>query len=414
MSFKILHFADPHVRDKDLQEIEKCFDTIIESAETEQPDVIVCAGDVPDSQNIKMDSPSAKLIFRVFNQLADFAPVVIVKGTPSHEGTAVEILNRINAKHQIWFSTRPEMLLLERGKIFDCNTRTFTPEYKPDALISMIPTPTKQFFRNDDSSIAKTDEEIAKEMNGIFAGFGEMASRFPEHFQVGGAFISETQQLIGKDIEISRAQIELANADVVCLGHIHMNQKIGKNIFYSGSIYRKDFGELEDKGFYIHEFVDFELLKTADSEFIKTPTRRLVKIEVDMTETDLTEIDDDLVKIFVDSLRNCRDPETGEQKTFVRIIFTVYQNDVEKIDKRAIMEWFAGHGIENVDIRTSIIPRENVRSENLLKLETLPDKLIEMENLKGETLDESIIEKAKILEADTQEDIVKQVRGIAS
>ncbi len=187
----------------------------------------------------------------MFSDLADIAPVVVVIGTPSHDGTAAEVLEHIKAKNEVWVSSRPEQIhLYEIGGKMVIRAASPVP---PTAIISMVPTPTKQFF-NSDSDIKGTDNEIAQAMGAMFAGFGSQAANFPGvphilvgHFQIGGAFVSETQQLNGLDIEISREQIGYANADLVMLGHIHLHQQIGQNIFYSGSIFRKDFGELDAK-----------------------------------------------------------------------------------------------------------------------------------------------------------------------
>ena len=58
---KLLHFADAHLRDKDIKECEKCLNFIVETAEAESVDLIVFAGDFFHSQELKLDSQSAEL-----------------------------------------------------------------------------------------------------------------------------------------------------------------------------------------------------------------------------------------------------------------------------------------------------------------------------------------------------------------
>ena len=94
---KILHFADVHARDKDIEEIEKCLNFIVETAKAESPDIIINSGDTFDSAGIKADSLSAKLIFKTFKELADIAPVAVIIGTPSHDGQVAETLEYIKA-----------------------------------------------------------------------------------------------------------------------------------------------------------------------------------------------------------------------------------------------------------------------------------------------------------------------------
>lgn len=389
MALKILHFADIHARDNDLEEIAKCLDEIFQVASMERPDLIACAGDVFDSQNVKLDSKSAKLIFNVFSDLADIAPVVVAIGTPSHDGTAAEVLEHIKAKYGVWVSSRPEQLHMISDGSRPYIKRANGPGHCVSAVITMIPTPTKQFF-NSDSDIKGTDNEIARAMGGMFAGFGAQAAEFPGiphvlvgHFQIGGAFISETQQLNGLDIEISREQLGYSNAGLAMLGHIHLHQQIGQNIFYSGSIYRKDFGELDDKGFYIHEIDDAGFLS---SRFLNTPTRKLIKLAHDFTP----DIDDtSFTAKCIKAMKDVKD-------AFVRVELKVYQDEAGKIDKDKINDIFKEAG--NVDIRIIRIPRENVRSAQILKLSSLRDKLQEMASLKAETVPPSILAKADFLE----------------
>ena len=124
----------------------------------------------------------------------------------------------------------------------------------------MMPQPTKEYFsRTTHSSISESDQEIGGLLGAIFMGFGGMAAQWRKphvlvgHFTVKGSVTSTGQTLIGREIEVSREQLEMARADAVLLGHIHKSQKIEPNVFYAGSVYRENVSEQEPKGFYIHE-----------------------------------------------------------------------------------------------------------------------------------------------------------------
>ena len=402
---RILHMADIHARDADIEEVEKCLEAIVKLAYKEEPDLIINAGDTFDSRNIRLDSQAAKLIFRKFSDLADLAPVAVITGTPSHDGEAVEALQYVNSKHPIWVSKKPEQIYLIDGVLIDeC-------EEPPDAVLSMIPQPSKQYFSTD-SDIRGADAEIASAMSAIFAGFGAQASVYncPHilvgHFQVGGAMISETQQLVGVDVEISKDQIALANADLVCLGHIHKQQQIGTNIFYSGSIYRLNYGEMDEKGAYIHQLVADSCESGAViSKFHKTPTRKLVQIKEDLTfEGAIDELD-------ISLYGSIPDPEKITD-SILKVEFKVYQDEAEKLDKEAIEEFYLEHGAKEVDLRIIRVPRENVRSERILKLTTLREKIIEQARLKDETVSESILAKADLLESETGDQIIARIAAL--
>ena len=395
---RILHMADIHARDEDIDEVKKCLNHIIGLAWQEKPDLIIHAGDTFDSRNVRLDSKAAKLIFRVFSELANISPIAVIIGTPTHDGNAAEVLQHVHGKNSIWVSTRPEQIHL-LGRHF---SKTPWPE-PSDAILSMVPAPTKQYF-NSQSDIKGSDAEIAQAMNGIFAGFGAQASEHPcphilvGHWNTTGSLISETQTLTGVDIELSKDAMALANADLVCLGHIHKRQQLGTNIFYSGSIYRNNYGELDEKGVYIHELVadSCESLGVV-STFHETPTRKLVKLTHDLaTEGAMDEVDMVFYGFEPDDLKDAH----------LKLEIKVYQDEAGKLDREKIEGVYLSAGAKSVDLKLIRIPRENVRSERILKLTTLREKLIEQARLKDETVPESILAKADILESEPGEHII--------
>jgi len=271
---------------------------------------------------------------------------------------------------------------------------------KPDAIITCIPTPTKQYwekFGGENRSAKETDAEVAQAMSAMLAGFGADTATFDypphilvAHCNVGGALLSETQQNIGQDIELSRDQIALAEADLVCCGHIHYPQQLKPNIFYSGSIYAKDFGELHSHGFYIHELSDDVVLPAGfyllNSTFHNTPTRKLVKLK-----TDLTNGGRSLESMMADGTW-----EYDIAGAFVRLEIKAWQDEADQLDIPAIRA--ALGAAQDVEIRIQRVPRETVRSAHLLELQALRDKIREMALLRKEDVPESILAKADILE----------------
>jgi DNA repair exonuclease SbcCD nuclease subunit len=393
---KILHFSDVHCRDKDIEEIEKCLNFIVETARKELPDLIVNAGDTFDSANIKADSLSAKLIFKIFKELADIAPVITIIGTPSHDGQVAETLKYIKARFSVHVATFPEQLY-------------FAGAHDAGALISMCPAPTKQHFATD-SDIKGADSEIAQAMSNMFLGFAAGATEYDcphiltGHWQTDGALISENQTMIGIDISLSKEQMALGNFDLICLGHLHESQQIGNNIFYSGGITGLNWGETTDKGFYIHEFEGKQLV---DSRFIKTPSRKLIKLSEDLTgdhgPADILGLP--LTELF--RTEECAPVDVKD--AVVRAEFKVFQDEAPMINIDAIKASLMSSGAEEVDIRIVRIPRENIRSQKILKLTTLREKLVEMAALKNEVVPERILAKADMLESENADNIITRI-----
>ncbi|MFA5322559.1 MAG: metallophosphoesterase [Smithella sp.] len=253
---KILHVADIHGRDKDIEEIEKCLNFAVETIFEQAVDLAVIAGDCFDSRDIKLDSRAAKLIIRTVSRLADIAPVVIIKGTESHDGNAPEILQYARGKYPVCVASSPMQIKMVK-KHSHFYRMDMPSNGEPDAIITLIPQATKQFFNQGD--IQQSNENISQALNGLFMGFGAQAEQYPcphvlvYHGSISGAKLSNQQVMTGMDIEVSVDQLNLANPDIVMCGHIHFPQELPRNVFYSGSIYPNNFGENHKHGFYIHE-----------------------------------------------------------------------------------------------------------------------------------------------------------------
>jgi exonuclease SbcD len=396
---KTLHTCDWHLRDADIFEAEKCLNFLIETAKTDAVDLVVVAGDTFDSQDVKLDSKAAKLAVKTFSALADICPVAVIIGTPSHDGMAAEILRYIRGTYDVYVATSPVQVLLENGHFGPCE-RNEKWGQDPDAVLTLIPAPTKQFFQTN-SDIKTADQEIAQAMSALFAGFGATASQLQAphvlvgHWNVTGSLISETQTLTGIDIEISPDQMNLAGACVNMLGHIHKSQQIKDNVFYAGSLFPQNWGELDDKGFYI---MDIEGRELKDFRFVKTPCRKLIRIQDDLTE-----------KTKEDSAAFTADVSGAS----IRYDITVFQDEAGEIDKDVIRREFLYRGALDVDIRINRIPRENIRADAVLKAETLRDKIVAMAALREERISDSIQIKADRLENMEPDELVAMVGGAA-
>jgi DNA repair exonuclease SbcCD nuclease subunit len=253
---KVLHSADWHIRDKNIDEARECLECLISTAVKKNVDLVVVSGDCFDSRDIKMDSKAAKLVIKTVSQLANIAPVAIVTGTASHDGAAPEILRYARGKYDVHVSTYPEQVRLIDGYLY--NREAGDGSEIVEALVTLIPQPTKQFFSSSED-IQTSNEQISNSLSGLFAGFGAAASEYrcPHllvyHGSIRGAKLSNDQVLTGIDIEVSADQLSLANADINLCGHIHLSQQLGEKTFYPGSIFPLNWGENHDHGFYIHE-----------------------------------------------------------------------------------------------------------------------------------------------------------------
>jgi hypothetical protein len=124
-----------------------------------------------------------------------------------------------------------------------------------------------------------------------------------------------------------------------------------------------------------------------------------LRSKTDFTEGDIRELDVVLYEYPHEEL-------TG---AYIRLDLTVWQDDVAKIDKEKIRQFYTDAGALEVDIRIIRKPRQTVRSETVLKSETLRSKLIAMAALKSETVPESVLLKSDNLENTPASELVGRV-----
>lgn len=414
---KVIHTGDWHFKDKNHDEIYKCVRYIADRAAIEQPDLIVISGDITDNRHLDLDSNSARSILEIISFMLDIAPVAIVIGTPSHDGRAALALRECRGKYPILVSDMPgQYFYIENAKRWMSLKDTVPESGTVNFLLTQIPQLTKQYFITD-LSIEDSDKAISQAMDSILASFGSVAEKFDTiphivngHGQIGGAYISETQQLIGRDIEISKSQLAMLNADLICYAHIHKAQDMGDNIFYSGSPTRMNHGETEDKGFYIHHAY---VIAPSSSEFHKTPAIYLHNSKLDFTkETAHPEKMVDPTDIMTGINDMCESLAEDHDNWGCKITITAWQDESKTISKTEIEKLLLSHGAQSTIVNIIRKPRDTVRAEKVLEAETLPDKIEAMAELRGETVSDGILDKAASLEAGEQEPWIQHLRKI--
>lgn len=381
----IIHFADVHFDEKNHDEAEKCMDYMISKAVTSYPDVIICSGDVTNSQYLNADTRSARTIARQFRQLSDIAPVAVVVGTPSHDGMTPEILEFVSGKFPIVVSSKPEQVTLCREPDGRIIWNHFSPGLKEDVLLvlTQIPAPTKEHWQNR-QGVEDDNQNISTAMAAIFTMFGSMADNYDDvphvlngHFSMAGSKISDHQLLPGTDIAISKEALAMSKAELVCLGHIHMAQEYslpgGAKAFHAGSIFRKDFGERnEDKGFFIHTLDDRSTTQGNKSEFVTTPTREMAHKRFDCIKHPefLTDQDNGLAERIVSELSGALD-----KGAWVKVSITIWIDEVRMMNQSQIKQVLTEAGATHVTLEIDRVRRENSREEQILTAESLVDKV---------------------------------------
>lgn len=141
-------------------------------------------------------------------------------------------------------------------------------------------------------------------------------------------------------------------------------------------------------------------MHTVNSRFIELPGKRLVKLAHDLTQ--------DEGPVEIDHVLYSLSPEEVQGST-LRIEFKVFQDQASTLDRDTIKAFYLNYQAKDVDVRIIRIPRENVRSEHLLKLSTLREKILERARLASEEVPETVLAKADALETTPAEELVKGI-----
>ncbi len=156
-----------------------------------------------------------------------------------------------------------------------------------------IPWPTRNTIalssEHSHTTAQQITDYISTGVSQIISSFAEKLDRdvpavLSGHLTVSSGIFSgsEKRAVYGTDPLFLPSQLGIAPFDYVALGHLHRFQNVNGQslppIVYSGSIERIDFGERkEEKGFC---YVTIHEKEQTTYEFIKTPTRPFIQIEV--------------------------------------------------------------------------------------------------------------------------------------
>lgn len=187
---------------------------------------------------------------------------------------------------------------------------TLTTKHGPINIVG-IPWPTRNTVTLAEKHINITTTEITQYISRAVVRIieqiaNELDPAIPAvlagHLTVSSGIFSgsEKRAIYGTDPIFLPSQLAIRPFDYVALGHLHRYQNLNPDgypaIVYAGSIERVDFGERkEDKGFCL---VSIAQKGSTTHEFIKTPTRPFIQLDVMLKEgkQQTTQIIDELKK----------------------------------------------------------------------------------------------------------------------
>ena len=352
---KILHTADWHIGnfpgpEKDGRNLRAdatgmCIPHLHDIALLKKPQMILISGDLFHQARVWADRGlhEVEVAIRALTALSDICPVVVMRGTPNHDGS--EQFSMLKAHFygddSVHIVTEPTVLRMKGNKIADRWVN-----------IACLPGFDRGVFRAKFPGLSKEEENMVftEELGKIVLALRaecdpSLPSILMSHYTVPGCNTEsgQTQFLTQFEPVLLPETLDAAGFDLVALGHIHRPQQIStcKNTFYSGAINAFNFNdEGQERGFWIHEFPDAPVLDvTADTPipavkhtFYKTPAREFLTMH--FTQTDIDGIN---AGVLDDVAHNWWKWDNSVEGKIVRVLYTCTE-DAHKAFNRSLLE----------------------------------------------------------------------------
>lgn len=382
---RLVLVADTHITERrgesgvSLEEQVDILRWIGKDAADQGAELILHAGDVFDGATTPAERNAA---IEIFTNWGDVAPVICVFGNHDRHGE-LDLLSRIRTHNEIVVCDRPDVVV-------------------GNAIVSCLPWPRKSWLAGrlepDKDFGAVAAEAMRALLRSIAVGFQEVEAPrvLLAHVELGAALVDSGQPLTGRaDVELSVGDLLEAEADVVCLGHIHKFQRHADRIVYAGSPRQTNFGESLPKG---HCIIDVERGKPPVIEHRQAPGRELVTVRAHMRDNLLCEAESgspltDGAGIF-----------TADLEPIVRLVYEVEESQRHDAAAQADSwrKMWIGSGVHSVKLDARTITTTRVRSEAIREARTNEDRLRAYWEARQETPDraEAILAKLATLEGE--------------
>jgi DNA repair exonuclease SbcCD nuclease subunit len=269
---KILATGDHHFDERSrFAECQRVHDFMVDVARRESVDVFLSGGDLFERNSAIAEREA---VSEWLTKLAEVCPAVIAKGNHEKE-LELAILARLRTKHPV--------IVEERAAVHRIAGASIAAVAWPNraAVMAMLgrPVPAEGLDRAALEALRDVLRSLGDEMaqhDGPRILLG--------HFMCEGSIASTGQPLLGLPLTVTLSDLALARASVGFLSHIHKRQAfehLGVQYLYTGSSFRTDTGQLEEKSITLATFEGSRLVAL---EHIPTPCADLVHLEATWKE----------------------------------------------------------------------------------------------------------------------------------
>ena len=379
-TYRFLHTADWHSDgdSKKQAKLKASLDQILDYVQQNEVEAIIHAGDIWEKKQSYADNSGVPMVIDYLRKLSKHVKFIfITKGNNSHdEPGSISLLHQLEPN--IYAYEYPVVLAVHsehmRGVEDILRNESFHKE-SVCYIVSLVPYPTKAMFLSDDS-IDNNNADFIQKFEGIFELIGDVTEDYncPKilgfHGNVVGSRLSSGQSLVSQDIMVAPSTLQKAKADYYALGHIHLHQEVAPFMYYSGSIYNKNWGETEQKSFEVIEFILYKQSRAEieTKQVTLSSARPMIKIDaIFQPNSETTDF------IFQPELLS-EDADNSE----IRFRITVKENERNLLTDDKI-EWIKNYCKgSDVKIEFNIVPVEREsRSEQIMHCKGLKDEVTE-------------------------------------
>lgn len=340
---KILQTADIHIgtfpgpvkdgRNLRMQDTINCMEMLKISASSENPDLIVIAGDLFHRSRLWADEMLMEIQIAAnwLTDLSRIAPLCLLYGTGNHDNMEAFRNLSMALPANVHIFTRPERRIIRTGA--------------GPVQVCGLPGFDRGYFRAQNPGISREDENavFSNALSQIVMGLRaectlDMPSVLMAHYTVPGADLESGQVQIFSQSEpmLTVDTLSAACFDLVALGHIHKPQRVNGlySVFYAGAINRLNFNdEGQERGFWYHELDESYV---PGSRFVNTPARSFHTIR--LNDSDIEEFN------AIGGITTFDYRLSDIRGSIVRVLYTCTDEQERALNKSALEKALYGLG----------------------------------------------------------------------
>lgn len=365
---RIAHIGDTHFKSDRIDESLRCFNFAVDKAIERGCETVVIPGDIWDKALLADEESGFTKVVEAMLSASRRLNILMCYGNHDKPGS------------------------LDVFRVMGVRVYSYPAgEEVGGVWYSALPYPTKQFLVTTVSGDQdETDAAVVRGLQSILTGLGakraEHAPRLPHvllfHGNVLGSVTESGQIMYGGDVMVNIADLDLANCDYGAMNHIHKAQSFGK-YYYAGSVYHKDFGELDEKFFNI---VDVEVGKCNVEKTI-LPTTPMAVVRMTYNDNEWVVHDADLASHL----------RLIDMSADIKVKYKVTPEQAPLVDEEKIKAMYPR---AKVKCEREVVQGERVRCAEIAEKKNLRDKVVAWGEASGESVGEGVLLKADEIEGD--------------